>query len=169
MKNVSGKGIYLGVFARILLFGALAMCMTGSPLLAQDAIAGRFTLNESARLGNRVLGAGPYHFVIEPIGVIQSIRSLQQGAGHLVLVVVRAEKSGPSVSMFAMASPSNHGEGSELVLTSEKEGALAQSLYLQPEGLKVDFNWSSPRAKTQVVAHQSEPRQSVAVARTVGQ
>jgi hypothetical protein len=170
MKNVNGKAIYLGAFARILLFGALAMCMAGSPLSAQDAIAGKFTLNESARLGNRVLGAGRYHFVIEPIGVIQSIRSIQQGAGHLVLVVVKAENSGPTVSTFAMASPSGTGgEGSELVLTSAKQGTLPQAKYLQEEGLMVDLNWSSPKAKTQVAARQGEPRQSTAVLSTTGQ
>ena len=167
MKDLNGKGVYVGMLAKILFFGALAMGVAAGPVLAQDTIGGKFTLNESARLGTAVLGAGRYHFLIEPVGTIQSMRSIEQGAGHLVLVVVRPERSGPSVSLFAMASPSDHGsEGSELTLGSQKQETLAQTLYLEKEKLVVDFNWSSPKAKTQVVAQQVEPRQSAAAART---
>jgi hypothetical protein len=169
MKNVNGKSIHLGILARVLFFGALAMCLTTTPLLAQDAIGGKFTLNENARLGNTVLGAGQYHFVIEPVGTIQSMRSIEQGAGHLVLVVVKAEKAGPTVSIFAMASQSDRGSNaSELVLSSEKQETLARTLYLEKEKLVVDFNWSSPKAKSQVVAQQVEPQQSAAASRAGG-
>ena len=169
MKNLNGRAIYGNVLAKILSFAALAMGVAAGRVLAQDTIAGKFTLNESARLGSAVLGAGQYHFLIEPVGTIQSIRSIEQGAGHLVLVVVRPEKSGPIVSLFAMASPSDHGsEGSELTLESQKQETLAQSLYLEKEKLVVDFNWSAPKAKTQVVAQQVDPRQSAAGARTGG-
>jgi hypothetical protein len=162
MKNVSGKlAIHWGMSARVLFAGALAMGATAGPVLAQDTIGGKFTLNESARLGSTVLRAGSYRFVIEPVGTIQSIHSIQEGAGHLVVIVVRPEKSGPSVSMFAMASPSDHGrEGSELVLASEKQGTLAQTMYLQEEGLMVDFTWTSPKARSQVVAQRPELRQA---------
>jgi hypothetical protein len=167
MINANGRSIHAVVLARILFVGALAVGVAAGPLWAQDAIGGKFTLNESARLGSTVLGAGRYHFKIEPIGTIQSIRSIQEGAGHLVLVVVRPEKSGPSVSMFAMASPSDHGrEASELVLAPEKQGTLAQTIYLQKEGLMVNFNWTSPKAKTEVVAQQTEPGQSASGSRT---
>ena len=109
MANLNSKSIYQTVLAKMLVWGAFAVCGTASPLLAQNAIGGNFTLNENTRFGNTVLGAGQYKFLIEPIGTIQSIRSIQQGAGHLVLVVMRPEKSGPVVSIFAMASPSGHG------------------------------------------------------------
>ena len=169
MTNVNGKSMYRGMLTRILFFGALAMCLATKPLLAQDAIGGKFTLNENTRLGNTILGAGQYHFVIEPVGTIQSMHSIEQGAGHLVLVVVKAEKAGPTVSIFAMASPSDRASNaSELVLTSEKQETLAQTLYLEKEKLIVDFNWSSSKAKSQVVAQQVEPRQSVAAARAGG-
>jgi hypothetical protein len=169
MDNLNGRAIYGSVLAKILSFGALALGVAAGPVLAQDTIGGKFTLNESARLGSTVLGAGQYHFVIEPVGTIQSMRSIEQGAGHLVLVVVRPEKSGPSVSLFAMASPSDHGrEGSELTLGSQKQETLAQTLYLEKEKLVVNFNWSSPKAKTQVVAQQLEPRQPAAGARAGG-
>lgn len=169
MKSANRKTVYGGVLAKILSFGALALGVAAGPVLAQDTIGGKFTLNESARLGSAVLGAGQYHFLIEPVGTIQSMRSIEQGAGHLVLVVVRPEKSGPSVSLFAMASPSDHGSvGSQLTLASENQETLAQTLYLEKEKLTVDFNWSSPKARTQVVAQQVEPRQSAAAARTGG-
>jgi len=144
------RWIYRKVFARTLAWAALAICANASPLLAQNTIGGNFTLNESARFGNTILTAGPYKFTIEPIGTIQSIRSIQQGAGHLVLVVLKPEKSGPMASMFAMASPSDHArEASELVLELEKAGALAETLYLEKEGLMVDFlcRLQRPKAK----------------------
>jgi hypothetical protein len=169
MENVNRKSIYQGTLVRILLFGALAVCVAAGPVLAQDAIGGNFTLNENARFGNTVLSAGQYHFRIEPMGTIQSIRSIQEGAGSLVLVVVRPEKSGPTVSIFAMASASARGhEASALVLAPENQNMLAQTMYLEKEGLKVDFNWSSAKAKSQVAAQQVEPRQSAAGARTAG-
>jgi hypothetical protein len=167
--NVNGKSIHVGLLGRLLFVGALAMWIAATPLLAQDTVGGKFKLNENTRLGNTILGAGQYHFVVEPVGTIQSMRSIEQGAGHLVLVVVKAENAGPTVSIFAMASPSDRASNaSELVLTSEKQETLAQRLYLEKEKLMVDFNWSSPRAKGQVVAQQAEPRQSAAALRAQG-
>jgi len=159
MTNLNSKSIYRKVLARALAWAALVICANASPLLAQNAIGGNFTLNESTRFGHTVLGAGQYKFSIEPVGTIQSIRSIQGGAGHLVLVVVRAEKSGAVASIFAMASPSDHArEANELILESEKDKTLAQTLYLEKEGLVVDFHWWSPKAKSQAVAQQVVPQ-----------
>ncbi len=168
MANLGGRAIYRTVLTRILAWGALAVCATASPALAQNSIAGNFTLNENARFGNSVLAAGHYKFFIEPIGTIQSIHSIQQGAGHLVLVVIRPEKSGPTASIFAMASPSEHArEASELILEPGRTGTLAQTMYLEKEKLLVDFNWS-PRGKSQMVAQKIEPQQSAAGPRIAG-
>jgi hypothetical protein len=171
MSNLNDKVTYSRVLAlaRVLSWGALALCANASPLLAQDAIGGSFTLNESARFGGTTLVPGPYRFSIEPVGSIQSIRSIQQGAGHLVLVVVKPEKSGPMASLFAMASPIDHTrETSELVLDPEKAGTLAETLYLQKEGVMVDFLWSTPKAKSQVVAQLGVPVQTAAMVRPGG-
>ena len=160
------RSIYRKVLARTLAWAALALCANATPLLAQNVIGGNFTLNESTRFGNTVLGAGRYKFSVEPIGTIRSIRSIQQGAGHLVLVVLKPEKSGPVASMFAMASPSGHTrEASELVLAPEKAGTLAETLYLEKEGLMVDFLWWSPKAKNQVVSQLAVPVQTAAMPR----
>jgi hypothetical protein len=35
-------------------------------------------------------------------------------------------------------------------------------MYLEKEGLVVDFNWSSPKDKSQMIAQQTMPLQSVA-------
>lgn len=167
MANLNKKSIFQGVLARIMACGALAACITASPLLAQDTIGGNFTLSENARFGNTVVGAGQYKFSIEAVGNVQSIRSIQQGSGHLVLVVLRPAKSGPVVSIFAMASPSGRGrETSELILDPEKSGALAQTMYLEKEGLMVDFGWTAPKTKSQVVAQQAAPVQTAAVSRS---
>lgn len=166
METRKNRSIYRTILARTLAWGALAICANASPLPAQNAIGGNFALNESARFGNTVLAAGQYRFSIEPLGTIQSIHSIQQGAGHLVLVVLKPEKSGPVVSIFAMASPSDHSrEANELVLESEKTGTLAETLYLDKEGLMVDFLWWSPKAKSQVVAQLAVPVQTAAVPR----
>jgi hypothetical protein len=169
MANLQSKSILQGIMARIMACGALAACITASPVLAQDMIGGKFRLDENARFGSTVVGPGQYKFSIETVGSVQSIQSVQQSAGHLVLVVLRPEKSGPVVSIFAMASPSIHGgEGSELILDPEKTGALADAMYLEKSGLKIDFRWSSPKAKSQVVAQQTVPvqTQSAAVSRS---
>src|SRR5712672_2003597 len=130
MTNLKSKSIFQGVLARIMACGALAACITASPLLAQDTIDGNFTLSENARFGNTVVGAGQYKFSIEAVGNIQSIHSIQQGSGHLVLVVLRPAKSGPVVSIFAMASPSGHGhETSELVFATRQSRPLAEAAY----------------------------------------
>jgi len=161
------RSIFRKVLARTLAWGALAICANASPLLAQDAIGGNFTLNESARFGSTLLPAGPYKFSIEPVGTVLSMRAIQQGAGHMVLVVVKPEKSGPVASMFAMASPSDHArEADSLVLEPHKAGTLVGALYLEKEGLRVDFLWSNPKAKSQVVAQL--PVQTAGVARAGG-
>jgi hypothetical protein len=167
MTDFNGKSTIQKVLVRMMFCGALAVCITAGPLLAQDTIDGKFTLGESARFGDAVLGAGQYRFSIEAVGTIQSIHSIQQGAGHLVLVVLRPEKSGPAVSLFAMASPSGRGrESSELILEPEKAGVLAQTMYLEMEGLIVDFRPLTPKAKGQVVARQTAPVQTAAVSRS---
>lgn len=167
MTNLKSKSIFHGIVARLIGCGALAACITTSPLFAQDMIGGKFSLDENARFGSTVLSPGQYKFSIETVGSLQSIGSIQKGAGHLVLVVLRPEKSGPVVSIFAMASPNIHGgEGSELILDSEKAGTLADAMYLEKSGLKIDFRWSSPKAKSQVVAQQTMPMQTAAVSRS---
>jgi hypothetical protein len=167
MTDFKSKSIIHKVFARIMSCGALAACITASPLLAQDTIDGKFTLSENARFGDTLIGAGHYRFSIEPVGTIQSIHSIQEGAGHLVLVVLKPEKSGRAVSIFAMASPSGRGrETSELILEPEKAGTIAQTKYLEMDGLIVDFRWSSPKIKSQVAAQQTAPVQTASVSQS---
>lgn len=167
MADFKSKSIIHRVLVRIVFCGALAACIAASPLLAQDMIDGKFTLGENARFGDQVLGAGRYRFSIEPVGTIQSIHSIQEGAGHLVLMVLKPEKSGRAFSIFAIASPSGRGPGtSELILEPGKAGALAQTKYLEMEGLIVDFQWSSPMVKSQVATQQTAQAQATAVSRS---
>ena len=169
MADLKNIATYRRLLARSIIWAALALCTAGSPLLAQETIGGNFTLHESARFGSTILGAGEYKFSIAPVGAVQSMHSIQQGAGHLVLVVVKPAKTGPMASVFAMASPSNHElAASELVLEPEKTAALAESMYLQKEGLVVDFHWWGSKAKSPVVARQGVPVQSVAVRQSGG-
>lgn len=167
MTSLKSKAIFGAIVARIMGCGALAACIAASPLLAQERVGGKFSLGENARFGSTVVGPGQYRFSIETVGSIQSIESIQRGSGHLVLVVLKPEKAGPVVSIFAMASPSLRGsEGSELILEPEKEGTQADAMYLEKSGLKIDFRWSEPKAKSQVVAQQSVPKQTAAISRS---
>jgi hypothetical protein len=164
--NSSHKSIWIAL-ARTMILGGLAACIAAGPVFAQSEIAGNFTLTEDARFGNTLLPPGQYKFSLEPVGTIQSVRSIRQSPGHLVLVVLRPEKSGPMASLFAMASPNTRqSETSELVLQSEKGGALAGTMYLEKEGLMVDFRWWAPKVKSQVVAERIVPVASPVSARS---
>jgi hypothetical protein len=166
MEYTGMERIYRGVLGRALMLGALAACISVTPVRAQNTIDGSFTLNESARLGDTVLLPGPYKFSIEAVGLIQSVRSIQQGSGHLVLVVLRPEKAGPPASIFAMASPNDReGSASELVLEPAKAGTLLETMYLEKEGLKVNFRWSTAKGKTTTIARQNVPVVTAAVRR----
>ena len=169
MANSNSKSIYQAAMAKILVWGALAVGAPAIPLYAQDTIAGNFKLNENARFGDTVLAPGQYKFSIEAVGTIQSMRSIQQGAGHLVLVVVRPENSGPAASIFAMASVSrSEHRTSELILEPEKEQVQVRAMHLEKEGLEVNFDWANAKAKTAVIAQQSAPQQSAAAGKTGG-
>jgi len=169
MAALTSKSIYQAVVAKVLTWGALAVCLTTSPLAAQNIIGGNFTLNENTRFGNTVLGAGQYNFSIEPVGTLQSVRSIRQGVEHLVLVVLKPARSGPIATMFAMASPSEPAHNaSELILKPDREELLAQTMYLDKEGLTVNFHWWSPTAPSPGVALKITPQQSAAGPRARG-
>lgn len=155
--------------AKTLAWGALMVSMTASPVLAQEVVGGNFTLNESARFGETVVGAGQYEFSIEPIGNLQSVGSIQEGVSHLVLVVLRSEKFGTVASLFAMASGSkNASESNELILEPSKNGTLARTLSLERGGLSVDFRWASTKPKSRMVAQQTDLEKNAVVIRSAG-
>src|ERR1700731_2166906 len=161
MVNLNSKSIYQAVMAKILVWGALAVGASAMPLYAQDTIAGNFKLNENARFGDTVLAPGQYKFSIEAVGTIQSMRSIQQGAGHLVLVFVRPENSGPAASIFAMASVNrSEHRTSELILEPEKEQVQVRAMHLEKEGLEVNFDWANTGTSIPGITHQSAPQQS---------
>lgn len=86
-----------------------------------------------------------------------------------MLVVLRPEKTGRTASIFAMASPSKRASDiNELVLEPEKTGILAGTMYLEREGLQVNFRWAEPKGKNPVVAEQRVPVETAALARFRG-
>src|SRR5258708_29856769 len=100
MAKFNSKSIYQAVLARILAWGALAVCATASPLLAQDMIGGKFTLNESARFGDAVLAAGEDKIFIGPGGITQSLSFIQKSSRHLVVGGMRPGESGRASNLF---------------------------------------------------------------------
>ena len=158
MATLLSKSIYRGNFARIALLGLMALCGAASPLLGQETVAGKFTLTENTRLGKKFLPAGAYTFSIEPVGILQSVSSIQ-GAREVVQVTVRPEtKAGPTVAIFAMATRTDHVlDASKLVLAPVNNGMAMHSMYLDKQGLVLDFDWWSPKDKTEMLAQAPRP------------
>ena len=158
MATLMSKSIYRSNFARIALLGLMALCGAASPLLGQETVAGKFTLTENTSLGKKFLPAGAYTFSIEPVGILQSVSSIQ-GARQIVQVTVRPEtKAGPTVAIFAMATRSDHVlDASKLVLAPVNNGVAMHSMYLDKQGLVLDFDWWSPKDKTQMLAQAARP------------
>jgi len=131
----------------------MAFCGAAVPALGQETVAGRFTLAENTRLGKKFLPAGSYKFSVEATGVLQSVKSIQ-GAPQVVQVIVTPEaKSGAVTIIFAMATRSAEAMySSKLVLSPEKNEMVMHSMFLDQQGLVLDFDSLSGKGKTQVVA-----------------
>jgi hypothetical protein len=159
MENLLSKSIYHSILKNAALLAAMAFCGTASPVWGQEAVTGKFTLHESARLGGNVLPSGSYSFTIEPTGNIQSLGSIST-VGTPVLFRVRPEKgAGPSAGVIAMASPSDQAaDASQLVLTLGKNEAAMHSMYLDKEKLQLDFDWKNSKDKAPVIAQAARPQ-----------
>ncbi len=158
MAKLLSKSIHCRVFARAVLLGLMALCGAASSVRGQETADGKFTLSENTRFGKTVLPAGTYTFSVEPTGTLQSVNSIQD-ARHAVLVIVRPEtKTGPVAVIFAMASRSAHAvDSSKLVLTPVNNGMALHSMYLDQQGLVLDFDWWSPKNKPQMLAQAAHP------------
>jgi hypothetical protein len=158
MATLLSKSINYGKFVRVILLGLVTLCGAASPLLGQETVAGKFTLTENARFGNKVLAAGAYTFSVEPVGLLQSVNAIQ-GARQPVVVIVRAAtKAGPVAAIFAMASRSAHAlDSSKLVLAPVNNEMAMHAMYLDQQGLVLDFDWLSPKDKTPMLAQAARP------------
>jgi hypothetical protein len=158
MATLLSKSIYRSNFVRVALLGLMALCAAASPLLGQETVAGKFTLTENTLLGKKFLPAGAYTFSIEPVGILQSVSSIQ-GARQVVQVMVRPEtKAGPTVAIFAMATRSAHAlDASKLVLGPVSKGMAMRSMYLDEQQLVLDFDWWSPKDRTHMLAQAARP------------
>jgi hypothetical protein len=158
MATLLSKSIYRRSSVRVALLGLMALCGAASPLLGQETVGGKFTLTENTRVGKQFLPAGAYKFSVEPTGTLKSVHSVQS-ARHAVLVIVRPEtKAGPVAVIFAMASRSADAlDSSKLVLASENNGMVIHTMYLDQQGLVLDFDWWGPKDKTQMLAQAARP------------
>jgi len=158
MVMLLSKSIYRSKFARVVVLGLMALCGAASPLLGQETVAGKFTLTENTSLGKKFLPAGAYTFSIEPVGILQSVSSIQ-GARQVVQVMVRPEtKAGPVAIIFAMATRSAGAlDASKLVLAPVNNGMAMHSMYLDKQGLVLDFDWWRPKDKTQILGQAAGP------------
>ena len=163
MATLLSKSIYRSRFARVVLLGLLALCGAASPLLGQETVTGKFTLTENTRLGKSLLPAGAYTFTIEPAGILQSVSSIQ-GARQIVQVMVRPEtKAGPVAAIFAMATRSAHAlDASKLVLAPLNNGMAMHSMYLDKQGLVLDFDSLNPKDKSPMLAQAARPEPALA-------
>jgi hypothetical protein len=163
MAALLTKSIYCSRIARMALLGLAALSAAASPVLGQDSVAGKFTLTENTRLGNRILPAGAYKFSIEPVGILQTVDSLRGGRQPVLVIVKPATSSGPVTGIFAMASRSDHPmEASKLVLEQASDGMAMHTMYLDQQRLVLDFDWLSPKDKTPALAEAAHPGRAVA-------
>jgi hypothetical protein len=165
MTSLLTKSIYQGTLAKMALLGLMAFCGSAGPAFGQETVAGKFTLTENTRLGKKFLPAGSYKFSVEATGVMQSVKSIQ-GSPQVVQVIVRPEtKSGPVTIIFAMASRSPQAMySSKLVLSPEKNEMVMHTMFLDQQGLVLDFDWLSAKGKTPIVA-QATRTETVAASR----
>jgi hypothetical protein len=158
MTSLSTKSIYHSTLAKGALLGLMALCGTAGPVFGQETVAGKFTLTENTRLGKKFLPAGSYRFSVEATGVMQSVKSIQ-GAPQVVQVIVTPEaKSRPVTIIFAMATRSAQAMySSKLVLAPEKNEMVMHSMFLDQQGLVLDFDWLSAKGKTAIIAQAPRP------------
>jgi hypothetical protein len=158
MRTLLSKSIYQRLFAKAALLGLMVLCGAAGPVVAQEKVSGRFTLTKNTRFGNKFLEAGAYTFSIGPTGVMQTLDSVQ-GMSQPVLVTVCPEtKAGPVVVIFALASRSEQTlDSSKIIVGPEDNGMAMHTMYLSEQGLVLDFDWWSPKGKTQMIVQRSHP------------
>jgi hypothetical protein len=158
MTMLFGKSTNYRKSALVTLLGLAAICGAATPVLGQETVAGKFTLSETTRFGKKFLPAGVYTFSIEPVGILQSVSSIQ-AAPQVVRVIVRPEtKAGPAAIILAIATRSPEAlDSSKLVLTSINNGMAMHSMYLDKQGLVLNFDWWNEKDKTQVLSQVARP------------
>ena len=158
MTTLFGKSTNYRKSALVAVLGLAAFCGAATPLLGQETVAGKFTLSETTRFGKKFLPAGVYTFSIEPVGILQSVNSIQ-AAPQVVRVIVRPEtKADPAAIILAMATRSPEAlDSSKLVLTSINNGMAMHSMYLDKQGLVLNFDWWNPKDKSQVLSRVARP------------
>lgn len=159
MHKPLSQSIYHSSFAKAALLAVTAFCGASAPARAQEEVSGKFTLRENTRLGQKVLPAGSYLFMIETTSNAQSIGGVP-AAGTPVVFIVRPEKlTGPVEVVFAMASRNEKAmNASQLVLATGKGEATMQSMYLNEQKLLVEFEWMGAKDKTVMLAKGARPQ-----------
>lgn len=163
MATLLSKSVYRSAFAKVTLLGLMAFCGAAGPALGQETVGGKFTLTENTRFGKKFLPAGTYKFSVEPVGVLQSISSVQ-GARQVVQVIVRPEtKAAPVAILFAMATRRAPAlDSSKLVLEPVNKELVMQSMFLEEQGLVLDFDWLNSKDKTPMLAQAARPETGAA-------
>jgi hypothetical protein len=163
MATLLSKSVYRSAFAKVTLLGLMAFCGAAGPALGQETVGGKFTLTENTRFGKKFLPAGTYKFSVEPVGVLQSISSVQS-ARQVVQVIVRPEaKAAPVAILFAMATRRAPAlNSSKLVLEPVNKELVMQSMFLEEQGLVLDFEWLNSKDKTPMLAQTARPETGAA-------
>lgn len=163
MNTSSSKSIYRSSLAKAVLLGLMAFCGAVAPVHGQESVGGKFTLAEDTRFESKMLKAGAYKFSIEPIGPMQSVGSIQGARQTVRMIVVPESKAGAITILFAMATRSNSAlYSNKLVMTNVDNQKIMHSMYLEQQGLVLDFDWASPKVKTPVIAQSARPEPTTA-------
>jgi hypothetical protein len=142
MRNLIGKKVLSNTVAKVILLAAMLICGTTAQVYGQETVAGKFTLTKSTRVGKRVLPAGSYTFSVEPAGAAAQPIAAIKGARQIVQVVLRSETEGTVALVFAVASRSEeYTSSSKLTLEAQNNEMVMHSMYLEQQGLLLDFDW----------------------------
>ena len=164
MKKLDRKSFPCFSLVKMLLLALVAVGVAASPIRAQNAVEGKFTLPFEARCGKMRLPAGQYKFSIQPLGTIQAVTSIDSGR-HLVLVTVR-QAGGEHLTALVMAMATHqddHTNSNALVFLPSGNDMVVRSFRLAKMGLVVDINMS--KVEGEIYARTAEPSQSISASK----
>jgi len=139
MNRLQKGSLRMSSMGTVVLLGLVAFGGTAPLALGQDTVQGKFTLPIEARLGKTMLAAGEYRFYVQPLGIVQSISSIQGMNSRVIVVVSGTTKGGTVASAVAMASRPNISNPKGLDVRTDGTGTMIRSMHLEKLGLVLEF------------------------------
>jgi hypothetical protein len=128
-----------------IVFGMLAMAGSGTRAYGQSSLQGEVNLPVEARFGKTTLPAGTYRFIVQPVGISQTVASSLASSNQVLVSMSGVAKGGPIASVVASASkPHSRNPNADSIL-SYGTGNIFRSMYLENLGVVLEFYESKPK------------------------